>query len=214
MRRSTVLLLATVGFALLYVAGTLVLGTPPGADDSGQSIVGWFHSHDVEVRTWAWLLTLSGPLFALFVVLIRAELPVPYGDMFLFGAIALAAETAVSAWLWLGMSWHTDQLQPATARSILDVASFWGPALTATTVTMLAPVTVLALRGETLPRWIGAVTGIALLEQLVETITIFGRQGFIAPGGPMNLYLGAGLVALALLSLGVVVSRIAAREGR
>lgn len=112
------------------------------------------------------------------------------------------------------MSWHADQLQPAMARSILDVASFWGPALTGTTITMLAPVTVLALQSETLPRWLGVVTGIALLEQLVETITIFGRQGFIAPGGPMNLYLGAGLVAVALLCLGVVTSRIAARSGR
>jgi hypothetical protein len=38
------------------------------------------------------------------------------------------------------------------------------------------------------------------------------RHGFIAPGGPMNIYLGAGLVALALLSLGIALARAAARE--
>lgn len=215
MRRSTVLLLGTVGFGLLYLAATLVLGSTPGADDSGQTIAAWFQDHEGNGRTSVWLLTLSGPLFAVFAALIRAELPSPYGDVFLFGAIALAAETAVYSWLWLGMSWHADQLQPSTARSILDVASFWGPVLTSTTVTMLAPVTVLALRGQALfPRWLGVVTGIAVLEQLIETITIFGRQGFIAPGGPMNLYLGAGLVAVSLLCLGVVTSRIAAGAGR
>jgi hypothetical protein len=51
------------------------------------------------------------------------------------------------------------------------------------------------------------VTAIALVEQLVETVTIFGKHGFIAPGGPMNVELGAGLTAIALLALGVVLSR-------
>ena len=58
------------------------------------------------------------------------------------------------------------------------------------------------------------MTGIALVEQLIETVTIFGRLGFNAPGGPMNVYLGAGLFAISLLCLGVVTSRVAARTGR
>ena len=53
---------------------------------------------------------------------------------------------------------------------------------------------------------------IAVTEQLIETITIFGRHGFIAPGGPMNVYLGAGLVAVALLSLAVAAARGKAPE--
>src|SRR5437763_6923153 len=38
-------------------------------------------------------------------------------------------------------------------------------------------------------RWLGIVTLVALLEQLIETVTLFGNRGFIAPGGPMNLFL-------------------------
>jgi hypothetical protein len=73
---------------------------------------------------------------------------------------------------------------------------------------MLGPVAVVAWRGEAgLPRWLGVVAGIALVEQLVETITITGQRGFIAPGGPMNLLLGAALTVVALLCTGVAVSR-------
>ena len=43
-------------------------------------------------------------------------------------------------------------------------------------------------------------------------MTIFGRHGFIAPGGPMNIYLGAGLVAVALLALGLCAARTAGRS--
>jgi len=58
-----------------------------------------------------------------------------------------------------------------------------------------------------LPRWLGAIAAVALVEQLIETVTIFGSHGFIAPGGPMNIYLGAGLTAVALLSLGIALAR-------
>jgi hypothetical protein len=72
---------------------------------------------------------------------------------------------------------------------------------------MLAPVVVLAFRGEAgLPRWLGWLAGIALAEQIVESITIFGTRGFTAPGGPMNLELGAALTTIALLAIGVVVA--------
>jgi hypothetical protein len=213
MRRSTLLLSVTLAFGALYLAATIALGSTPGAGDDGQTVGGWFRDHDGRVRAWLLLLTLSAPLFATFAALVRERLPAPHRDVFFFGAVAFAAETAIQGWLWGGLAWHPNDLQPATARTVLDVASFWGPVLTSTTVTMLAPVALLGLRGEAgFPRWLGAVAAIAVAEQLIETVTIFGRHGFIAPGGPMNIYLGAGLVALALLSLGIALARAAARE--
>jgi apolipoprotein N-acyltransferase len=213
LRRSTLLLVATLGFGVLYLAATAALGSTPDAGDNGQAVAGWFRDHDGHVRAWIWLLTLSAPLFATFAALVRAQLPAPHRDVFFFGAIAFAAETAVQGWLWAGMAWHASELEPATARTLLDVASFWGPVLTSTTVMMLAPVTLLALRGAAgLPRWLGVLGAVALAEQLVETVTIFGRHGFIAPGGPMNIYLGAGLVAVSLLGLGIATARASDRS--
>ena len=45
------------------------------------------------------------------------------------------------------------------------------------------------------PRWLTWLSVIFFLEQAIETITVFGRTGFIAPGGTMNVYLG-GIIGL------------------
>jgi hypothetical protein len=81
------------------------------------------------------------------------------------------------------------------------VAVFWGPVLTGATITMMTPVTLLALGGNaTFPRWLGVIGLVAIGEQAVETVTVFGSTGFTEPGGAMNVQLGAGLVAVWLLA--------------
>ncbi|MDX6584793.1 MAG: hypothetical protein QOI10_3977, partial [Solirubrobacterales bacterium] len=62
-------------------------------------------------------------------------------------------------------------------------------------------------RRAVLPRWLGVVGAVALAEQTIETVTIFGQTGFIAPGGPMNVYLGAGLVSIWVLCLGITLAK-------
>jgi hypothetical protein len=133
--------------------------------------------------------------------LLRRLLPAPHRDVFLIGAITFVVTYAVQAWTWGGLALHADRLEPATARTVLDVAVFWGPVLTGATTTMIAPVTLLALRRNAgLPVWLGVLGAIAFLEQSIETITIFGSVGFIEPGGAMNLQLGAGLTATWMLA--------------
>ncbi len=208
MRKPTLLLVATIGFGVLYLAAGLVVGSTPGPTEGGPAVVAWFAGHGGQVRSWLWLLTLALPLFAVFAAIVRGHLPAPHRDVFFFGAIAFAAETAVQGWLWAGMSWHAAQLNPSTARTLLDVASYWGPVLNSTTMTMLAPVALVALpRGLVLPRWVGVIAALAFVEQFVETITIFGKSGFLAPGGAMNTYLGAALVGLSLLGIGITMAR-------
>jgi len=77
---------------------------------------------------------------------------------------------------------------------------------------MLTPVVLAAFGDDTrLPRWLGILAAVAVAEQLVETLTIFGQHGFMAPGGPMNVVLGAVLVAVTLVALGFVVARLERR---
>jgi hypothetical protein len=212
MRKATVLIISTIGFGILYLAAGASLGSTPAPGDDGRAVAAWFVTNGGHVRTWLWLLTLALPLFAVFAAMVRGVLPAPHRDVFLFGAITFAAETAVQGWMWAGLSWHASQLDPSTARTVLDVASFWGPVLNSTTMTMLAPIAVAALgRSADIPRWVGAISAIAFCEQLVETITVFGNHGFLAPGGAMNVYLGAGLVAVSLLSVGVTAARAMSR---
>jgi hypothetical protein len=198
---------------LLYVVGVVALGSPPEATDTPARVLDWFRDHHDAARLYAWTAAVGTFTVAVMAGIIRQALPAPSGDIFLLGAAAFIVETAVQAWCWAGLALHPDTLQPETARTVLDVASFWGPILTGATTTMMGAVTVLGLRAEPLiPRWLTVLGAVAFVEQAVETITIFGTHGFTAPGGDMNISLGAGLSAIWLIGLVVWAARRLAVE--
>jgi len=195
--RSRTLVVAAVAGGALYLIGAAALGSPPTATDSPGRVVAWFGDHDGDARLYAWTATFGTLAFAITAGLIRQTLPSVFGDIFLLGAAAFIVETALQAWFWAGLALHPSSLAPATARLVLDIASFWGPVLTGATMTMIGAVTVLGLRSSPLiPRWLLALGVIAFGEQAIETVTVFGTDGFTAPGGDMNLLLGAGLTAI------------------
>jgi hypothetical protein len=201
---SRALLGATVAVGVLYLLALAALGTPPAASETGEQVVAWFREHRDGARWSVWFLTVSMPPSALMFALMRRLLPRPHRDVFLIGAISFLVAGSVQAWTWGGLSLHADQLEPAIARTVLDVAVFFGPILTGATTTMFAPVTLLALRGRAgFPSWLGLLGAVAFAEQTIETTTVFGSTGFAQPGGAMNLQLGAGLTVAWILAFGV-----------
>lgn len=194
--------MAAVGAGVLYLAGAVALGSPPQVTDTPAQVVSWFHDHRSAARLYAWTATFGALALAVALGIIRGLLPKPHGDVFLIGATAFIAETAIQAWLWAALALHPGSLQPATARTVLDVASFWGPILTGTTMTMIGAVTVLGFHEpRQIPRWLTILGILAFAEQAIETVTVFGTHGFIAPGGDMNMLLGAGLTLIWLAGL-------------
>jgi Domain of unknown function (DUF4386) len=202
MSQSRALILAAVATGGLYLAGAIALGTPPRATDSGAQVVVWIREHDHAVRLYAWTATFGTLAFAVVAAILRPLFPAPHRDVFFFGAVAFVVETAVQAWVWAGLALHPETLTAPAARSLLDAASFWGPILTGTTMTMIAAVTALGFGGQPrIPRWLTVLGVIAFAEQALETVTVFGTHGFFAPGGDMNLILGAALTAIWLIGL-------------
>ena len=200
---SRVLVGATASFAVLEVGSLFVLGTPPAAAESGPQVVAWFRDNRDAVRWAVWMLTVAILPAAVMIALLRRLLPSPHRDVFLVGGVILLGMGGVFSWTLAGLALHPDTLEPAIARTVLDVAIFFGPVLTGATTTMMAPVTLLALRRRAdLPVWLGLLGLTAFVEQSIETITIFGSTGFTQPGGAMNLQLGAGLTLAWLLSFG------------
>lgn len=194
--------MAAIAAGVLYLVGAVALGSPPGATDSPAQVVAWFQDHQDAARLYAWTATFGTLALAVIAGIVRGLLPKPFSDVFLLGAAAFIVETAVQAWCWGALALHPSSLQPATARTVLDIASFWGPILTGTTMTMIGAVTVLGFRTLPLiPRWLTVLGVIVFAEQAIETATVFGTHGFIAPGGDMNLLLGAGLTLIWLGSL-------------
>ena len=198
------LLGATVAYAVFGVAGLVAIGTFPAATETGEQLVAWFRENGQGVRWFVWAWTLTIPPLAIMIAFFRRLLPAVYRDVFLVGAISYLVAVEIGTWSWAGLALHADQLNPAIARTVLDVVIFLGPVLTGSTTTMMAPVTLLALRGRAqLPVWLGVLGAVAFFEQAVETITIFGAKGFLQPGGAMNMQLGAMLTLTWLLAFGV-----------
>src|SRR5215472_5546283 len=127
---SRVLIGATAAYALLAFGGLAVVGTLPAAADTGEQLVVWFREHGEHVLLFVWMLTLSIPVVSVMVALLRRMLPGPYGDVFAIGAISFLITTEVMIWTWGGLALHADDLNPTLARTVLDVAVFYGPVLT------------------------------------------------------------------------------------
>ena len=200
---SRVSLAATIVYALLMVGVPgAAFGTLPAATETGAELVAWFRANPSSIRLGVWASTVALPVFAVIAALTRGRLPAPHRDVFFIGAMVYAASIAVWTWTWGGLALHAERLDPAIARTVLDVALFFGPVLTGATTTMMAPVTILGLRGDVVPRWLGALGLIAFLEQSLETVTIFGSTGFTQPGGAMNMQLGGGLTLAWILGVG------------
>lgn len=207
MNRRTALLVSTIGVCVLYAAAVVALGSPPGVNDEGPVIVKWMQEHHESVRWSTWLTVLSAPLFAAHVVLMRDWMAGTAGRFYLLGGTAVLILTTVSSWVMLGLARRPESLDPALARTLLDVSAYWGPSLTGFTVLTLGAVAWVSLQDHRLPRWVGILAIVALVEQAVETVTVFGTSGFTAAGGPMNTMVGAGLTILTWLVAGIVVAR-------
>jgi hypothetical protein len=214
MSQGRVLVAAAIAAGVLYLVGAVALGSPPGASERPLKVLAWLRDHRNDARLYAWTAAFGTLAFAVVAGIIRGVLPAPSRDVFLLGAGAFIAETAVQAWFWAALALHPRSLQPVTARLVLDVASYWGPILTGATTAMIGSVTVLGLRARPLiPRWLTVIGALAFLEQAVETVTVFGRHGFIAPGGAMNVVLGAIVTAVWIGALVVWGATRLARAG-
>ena len=197
MSQSRVLVVAAIVAGGLYLTGAIALGTPPEAADSPGQVLAWFRDHQDAARLYAWTLAAGTLAFAVVAGIVSGLLPTPHREVFLLGSAAFIVETAVQGWTWAGLALHPGTLHASTARTLLDVASFWGPVLTGATTTMIGAVTALGLmKPARIPRWLFAIGVVAFAEQAIETITVFGNDGFTAPGGDMNILLGAGLTAI------------------
>jgi hypothetical protein len=195
MKPSRILLISILATGALYIASFVALGSSfPTIDSSGQEVVEWFSANGTRARIYAWTAAFVSLGLAIFGGQVSALLPTPHRYIFMAGVLGFAITAQVQAWFWAGLAFHPQGLDPAGARTIFDIAAYWGPLVNGSTMTMAAAVAVLGFGvSPVIQRWLMWLSVIFLLEQAIETITVFGQTGFIAPGGTMNVYLGGVL---------------------
>ena len=195
MKPSRILLINIIATSALYVGGFIALGSSfPTINSSGQEIVDWFADHGTKARIYAWTAAFFSLGFAIFGGQVSALLPKPHRYIFLSGVLGSAITAQVQAWFWAGLAFHPQGLDPATARTIFAIPAFWGPLVNGSTTAMAVAVAALGFGvAPIIPRWLTWLSVVFFLEQAVETITVFGHTGFIAPGGTMNVYLGGAI---------------------
>ncbi len=195
MKPSRILLANIVATGALYIASFVALGgSVPTIDSSGQEIVQWFSENGTGARIYAWTAALISLGLAVFGGQVSALLPRPHRYVFLAGVLGFAITAQVQAWFWAGLAFRPQGLDLGAARTIFDIAAFWGPLVNGSTMTMAAAVAALGIGASPIiPRWLTWLSAVFFLEQAIETVTVFGQTGFIAPGGTMNVYLGGVL---------------------
>jgi hypothetical protein len=199
-------MIAGIAFAVLFAAALLIVPTLPGIDKPGYDIVSFVSEHSGALRMQALLVTFG--CLALVVVLgyAREQLSGPAAYVFTIGSAVVLVEVFIVMWFIAGLALHPDQLGSATARTITDIVSMWGPVLTVADIMVAMPIVLAANEGR-FPRWLGIIAAVFAVEQLIETITIIGPPAsFISPGGSMNIYLGGPLFVVFFLALGVALS--------
>jgi hypothetical protein len=199
-------LYVAIAYVILLFAALSAAPTAPGVSASGATLVRYYRDHGSALRVSGWLLAWSTvPLVLLFAAL-RTHLRGLGRDVMLLGAAGVVVAGTVFAWLALGLALHPNTLDPGVARTVTDISLYFGPLLTVLIVVMIAPIGIAAWRNDGFPKWLAWVTLVFVIEQSIETITIFGKHGFIEPGGAMNLRLGAGLYLVWLICAGAAVA--------
>ena len=195
MTSSRILLINILLTGAFYIGSFVALGSGfPTIDSSGQDIVQWFTDSGTNARVYAWTAAFFSLGLAVFAGQVAALLPRANGFIFFAGVLGYGLTAQIQAWMWAGLAFHPEGLDPATARTIFDIASFWGPLVNGSTTAMAIAFAALGFGAAPLiPRWLTWLSMIFFLEQAIETVTVFGQTGFIAPGGAMNVYLGGAI---------------------
>ena len=176
----------------IYVFSFVALGgSVPTIESTGAEVIAWFTDNSTNAKVYAWASAFVSLGLMIFAGQVSALLPRPHRYVFFAGVLGFALTAQIQAWIWAGLAYDQTGLTEGAARVIFAISAFWGPMVNASTAAMALAVAALGFgEHDVVPKWLAWLSILFGLEQVIETVTVFGVSGFIAPGGTMNVYLG------------------------
>jgi hypothetical protein len=74
------------------------------------------------------------------VLWIKSRLWIPAAHLFTIGSAVVLVQVGIAMWFTGGLALHPNQLGSATARTVTDIVTMWGPILTAADIMVANPV--------------------------------------------------------------------------
>jgi hypothetical protein len=206
---------------VLYVAGSLVMGTPPDFDASGAEVAAYLDDERTRIQVGSAIHAAWAPLFVWFLAtvasLARAGGPgarragaVAFGCGLAFLALFLADVTSVAV---AALRPENMAAEPELAVALHDF-SWLAMGMAAFLVSgTLASFAVLALRDKAIwPEWLGWLAAIAALAYLLRVGTLFTTEGALAADGVLGLWVpviaAAGWIMMGSVVLALHVCRV------
>ena len=210
-------------FAVLIVVGFLIMGADaPDLDAATDQWPQYFTENDGSIRAGLILVTIAAFFFIWFLGTVSSTLRIAAGEprlpsiAFAGGILALASffitATAIAV-----ATLHPETRSPELTRTLNDFGVMAGLPGIAGLVAFFGAIALVILRSASgLPAWLGWLSLVAAVVQLLAFGIIFTDSGAFAGDGVLGLYVpfAVGIIAIVALSaLLTAWAREAARPG-
>jgi hypothetical protein len=185
MKKDWLVPLTGVAFLVLVIAGFLVGGEPPSADDPVEEIVEFYVDDKDSIIVGAFLISLGTVLFVFFANYLRTLFrETATSATILVGASIFAVGAAIDTTIAVALAEAADDIEPASVQTLQALWDNDFVPLAVGIAVFLISLGISILRTAVLPRWLGWVV-------LVLALISVTPAGFIA-------FPGTGLLILVL----------------
>jgi hypothetical protein len=207
-------------FVVLLVIGFLIVTpTPPDLDAPVDEWATYYTDDQDAIRAGLVLVGLSLFFLVWFLGSLASALRIAAGNPRLpsiafGGGILLTAALFVLLSLVAAAAYRPDEVSPELTRALNDVALMTGVPAIAGLLALFGATALVILRATLLPAWLGWLSGLAAVAQLLTFGVLFTKTGAFAADGVLGLWIPFGLAIVTVAALSIVLVQTAEELNR
>jgi hypothetical protein len=207
-------------FVVLVVVGFLIVTpSPPDLDAPVDEWSSYFTDHQDAINTGVVLISVSLFFFIWFLGSLTSALRIAAGSPRLpsiaFGGGLVFAASLFIALTSVAIAAHRpDEVSPELTRALNDGGILAGVPGIAGLLALFGATALVILRGDLLPHWLGWLSGVAAVVQLLTFGVLYTDTGAFAADGVLGLFVPFTVGILTVLALSIVLIQTAEELNR